>query len=216
MLCITSKLMEKEVLKPSQATLLPSLNCWTHVSGPIGKKWSMELLLIQLTETWQRKVRKNEKRNSFKNESLIEIATVTELSTFISYHSVHSDHNDQMETGLNWHCCKQSSLHHQICFPQFWALCGRCAPPNFLVGIPHWRGLDPSLQVSATPTATIETKACRSHRRFTSVVNRLTLKWLPVHHHGVGVMRKGKRVSRCAPGICFRPSLTYTFMMTCG
>ena len=97
-----------------------------------------------------------------------------------------------METGLNWHCCKQSSLHHQICFPQFWALCGRCAPPNFLVGIPHWRGLDPSLQVSATPTATIETKACRSHRRFTSVVNRLTLKWLPVHHHGVGVMRKGK------------------------
>ena len=50
---------------------------------------------------------------SFKNESLIhsryfglnrraiaaiEIATITELSTFFSYHS---DHNDQMETRLN-------------------------------------------------------------------------------------------------------------------
>ena len=58
----------------------------------------------------------NEKRKSFKNESLIhscyfglnrraiaaiEITTITELSTFFSYHSDHSDCNDQMETGLN-------------------------------------------------------------------------------------------------------------------
>ena len=53
---------------------------------------------------------------SFKNESLIhsryfglnrraiaaiEIATITELSTFFSYHSEHSDRNDQMENGRN-------------------------------------------------------------------------------------------------------------------
>ena len=59
---------------------------------------------------------KNEKRKSFKNESLIhshyfrlnrraiaaiEITTITELSTLFSYHSDHSDRNYQMETGLN-------------------------------------------------------------------------------------------------------------------
>ena len=78
---------------------------------------------------------KNEKRKSSKNESLIhscyfglnrraiaviKIATITELSTFFSYHSDHSDCNDQMETRLNWHYCKQSSLPHQICLRQFW------------------------------------------------------------------------------------------------
>ena len=47
----------------------------------------------------------NEKRKSFKNESSIHShdfglnhRAITELSTFFSYHS---DHNDQMETGLN-------------------------------------------------------------------------------------------------------------------
>ena len=58
----------------------------------------------------------NEKRKSFKNESLthshffglnrraiaaIKIATITELSTFFSYHSDHSNRNNQMEAGLN-------------------------------------------------------------------------------------------------------------------
>ena len=77
----------------------------------------------------------NEKRKSFNNESLIhsryfglnrraiaaiEIAAITELSTFFSYHSNHSDRNNQMETGLIWHYCKQSSLPHQICLHQFW------------------------------------------------------------------------------------------------
>ena len=32
---------------------------------------------------------------------VIEIATITELSTFFSYHSDNSDRNDQMETELN-------------------------------------------------------------------------------------------------------------------
>ena len=60
---------------------------------------------------------KNQKRKSFKNESLIhscyfglncctiaviEIATITELSTFFSYHSDHNKfRNDQMETAFN-------------------------------------------------------------------------------------------------------------------
>ena len=75
----------------------------------------------------------------------IEIATITELSTFQLHY--HSDRNDQVQTSLIWHCCKQSSLPHQISLSQFFgpSLCGRCTPSKFLAGIPQWRGLDPSL-----------------------------------------------------------------------
>ena len=49
----------------------------------------------------------------------------------------HSDRNDQMETGLNWHCCKQSSLPHQICLRQFWPfLVWKVRPSKIFCGNP--------------------------------------------------------------------------------
>ena len=91
----------------------------------------------------------NLKRKSFKNESFTHgryfglnrraiAAQSLSWALFSSYHSNHSDRNDQMEARLtcNWHCCKQRvhCLLKFVCDNFGPSFCGRCAPPNFFFG----------------------------------------------------------------------------------